>query len=80
MGRSEQYDIQYIHCANDFATQTKYHIDWARERYTDFENYTNTTVCPRSSDPFYVVNYYIKWVTTIWTDGTVAEGWLDTTK
>ena len=25
------------------------------------------TVCPRSSDPFYIVNYYIKWVTTPWT-------------
>ena len=25
------------------------------------------TVCPRSSDPFYVVSYYIKWVTTSWT-------------
>ena len=22
------------------------------------------TVCPRSSDPLYVVTYYIKWVTT----------------
>ena len=22
------------------------------------------TVCPRSSDPFYIVNYYIKWVST----------------
>ena len=27
------------------------------------------TVCPRSSDPFYVVFNYIKWVTTSWTDG-----------
>ena len=26
------------------------------------------TVCPRSSDPFYVVTCYIKWVTTSWTD------------
>ena len=26
------------------------------------------TVCPRSSDPFYVVTYYIKWATTSWTD------------
>ena len=26
-----------------------------------------TTVCPRRSDPFYVVTYYIKWVTTSWT-------------
>ena len=25
------------------------------------------TVCPRSSDPFYVVTHYIKWVTTSWT-------------
>jgi len=25
------------------------------------------TVCPRSSDPFYVVTYCIKWVTTSWT-------------
>ena len=25
------------------------------------------TVCPRSSDPFYIVTNYIKWVTTSWT-------------
>ena len=25
------------------------------------------TVCLRSSDTFYVVSYYIKWVTTSWT-------------
>ena len=25
------------------------------------------TVCPRSSDPFYIVSYYIKWVATSWT-------------
>ena len=24
-------------------------------------------VCPRSSDPFYMANYYIKWVPTSWT-------------
>ena len=26
------------------------------------------TVCPRSSDLFYIVTYYIKLVTTSWTD------------
>ena len=26
-----------------------------------------TTVCPGSSDPFYIVSYYIKWVITSWT-------------
>ena len=25
------------------------------------------TICPRSSDQFYIVCYYIKWVTTSWT-------------
>ena len=25
------------------------------------------TVCPRSSDPFYIVTFSIKWVTTSWT-------------
>ena len=25
------------------------------------------TVCPKSSDPFYMISYYIKWVTTSWT-------------
>ena len=29
------------------------------------------TVCPRSNDPFYIVSYYIKWVTTSWTDGSI---------
>ena len=24
----------------------------------------STTVCPRSSEPFHIVSYYIKWVTT----------------
>ena len=29
-----------------------------------------STVCPRSSDPIYIVSYYIKWVTTSWTHST----------
>ena len=29
------------------------------------------TVCPRSSDQFYVVTYYIKWVTTSWTHSII---------
>ena len=31
-------------------------------------------VCPRSSAPFYVVNYYIKWATTSWTYCTMKIG------
>ena len=30
------------------------------------------TVCPRSSALFYVVTYYMKWVTTFWTHSTAA--------
>ena len=30
-------------------------------------NQKRHTVCPRSSDPFYIVIYYMKWVTTSWT-------------
>ena len=39
------------------------------------------TVCPRSSDPFYIVSYYIKWVTTSWTDGSFPMDvqWLEIT-
>ena len=34
------------------------------------------TICPRSSDQFYVLSYYIKWVTTFWTDGTMSPYFL----
>ena len=29
-----------------------------------------STVCPRSSDPSYAVNWFIKWITTSWTYST----------
>ena len=32
--------------------------------YIDTTEYGVYTVCPGSSDPFYTVAYYIKWVTT----------------
>ena len=30
-------------------------------------------VCPRSSDHFYIVTYYRKWVTTSYTDGVICK-------
>ena len=43
-----------------------------REYYSQFarllKDMHNNTVCPRSSDPFYIVTYYIKYVTISWTD------------
>ena len=32
----------------------------------------DSTVCPRSSYPFYLVTYYIEWLTTSWTDGKLT--------
>ena len=32
------------------------------------------TVCTISSDPFYIVTYFIRWVTTSWTDVTIMTG------
>ena len=32
------------------------------------------TVCPRISDPFYIVTYYIKWLTTSWTHRNMTAG------
>ena len=32
------------------------------------------TVCPRSSDPFTIVSYYMKWVTTSWTYSKQSPG------
>ena len=37
-----------------------------------FSRALNSTICPRSSDPFCIVTYYIKWVTTSWTHSTIA--------
>ena len=34
------------------------------------------TACPRSSDPIYIVRYYIKWVTTSWTYSKIERGTL----
>ena len=31
-----------------------------------------STVCPRSSDPFNIVPYYINWVTTSWTYSSIS--------
>ena len=33
---------------------------------------TECTVCPGSSKPFYIVSYYIKWVTTSWIHSTMV--------
>ena len=33
------------------------------------------TVCPGSSDPFYIVTYYIKWITPSWTHSTQRGMW-----
>ena len=41
-------------------------IEREKKKKKEIENPTSVQyiICPRSSDPFYIVGYYIKWVTT----------------
>ena len=41
-------------------------VRWLYDRFV-------STVCPRSSDPFHLVTYYIKRVITSWTDGSLFK-------
>ena len=46
---------------------TKWRI-WEENECQDiFSSLSSVSVCPRSSDPFYIVSYYIESVTTSWT-------------
>ena len=40
-----------------------FHVSFSLSNWIPFQN----TVCPGSSGPFYIVTYYVKWVTTSWT-------------
>ena len=42
-------------------------IEWTIIHLKNNYQFRKCTVCPRSSDPFYIVSYYIKWGTTSWT-------------
>ena len=48
-------------------------LDLGRQSPGNQGQYTNT-VCLRSSDPFYIVSYYIKWVTSSWTYSRLLAG------
>ena len=44
------------------------------ERFLEYsQELQNTTICPRSSDPFYIVTYNKKWVTTSWTHSILQD-------
>ena len=45
------------------AEEKKSDLDPTLNQYEE-KKYLYLTVCPRSSDPFYKVSYYIKWVST----------------
>ena len=35
--------------------------------------YSFSYICSRSSYPFYILSYYIEWITTSWTDGILCD-------
>ena len=43
-----------------------------KKKVKPLKNHINS-VCPGSSDPFYIVTYYIKWVTTSWTHSSLSD-------
>ena len=47
--------------------QRQFHVNLYQILHLNREPIYKYTVCPRSSDPFYVVSYYIKQVITSWT-------------
>ena len=55
--------LKYSQCT--FASEK---LDFA-DICTPSKVYRRYTLCPRSSDPFYLVSCHIKWVTTSWTYG-----------
>ena len=54
-------------CNKDPNSEKKY-MSLLCEKYTYI-----STICPRSSDQFYIVSYYINWVTTSWTNSTYLQ-------
>ena len=51
-----------------FQAHSKWHHNKCR-----LEVCTYTAICPRSSDPVYIVRYYIRWFTTSWTYSTYTS-------
>ena len=45
-------------------------VIFSPQEIKNFFPYKRDTLCPRSSDPFYIVSYCIKWVTTSWKHST----------
>ena len=71
-GMNQQSIPWFIWCTlsqNIFLTRTNWSY-WGISRNCLKRSYFWHTVCPRSSDSFFVVTYYIKWVTISWTDGS----------
>ena len=38
---------------------------FSKKKFPPEDSLPKTTICPRSSDPYYIVTYYIKWVTLL---------------
>ena len=56
-----------------FIPRNHTHVAASREVSLDRILHILYNVYPRSSDPYYIVKYYIKWVTTSWTDRALKK-------
>ena len=66
-------DLEKVHFTNIYQISPFLYRQYTMKILPDFLTYRMCTVCPGSSDPFYIVSYYIKWVTTSWTYSMVYK-------
>ena len=56
-----------------FSALNSYRILYNGQKYCPSSYCDFYTICPRSSDPFYIVSYYTKLVTTSWTHSMKSD-------
>ena len=66
-------DIYFLFCYSPVKAKKPLELNKNQRTFIGPEQKYDT-VCPGGSDPFYIVSYYIKWVTTSWTHGTIRPG------
>ena len=69
-----ELSLQEMIISRSTSISTKILKEWAfiKEENCPYRVNKQDAVCPGSSDPFYVVTCYIKWVTTSWTYGIIG--------
>ena len=81
---SHKYSTNYWSCTHHSLDERvrrelnwELNLNWLIRHILNVHKYT---VCPKSSDPLYIVTYCIKWVTTSWTHSSISSTHIQCTK